>query len=123
MKKYFIIVFRKALEVSYKSFFLGRDCPDTLYIYIYFSVFRKDVQTSNAVCKFLCSYRRVRSRGVIRRVFGRVTSGCLRVSAFTFIEQEMVTGKPFCHGPSSGQNRFCTLGEAIGWRFATNVST
>jgi len=31
MKKYFIIVFWKALEVSYKSFFWGRDCPDTLY--------------------------------------------------------------------------------------------
>jgi len=27
MKKYFIIVFWKALEVSYKSFSWGRDCP------------------------------------------------------------------------------------------------
>jgi len=32
MKKYFIIVFWKALEISYKSFFWGRDCPDTLYM-------------------------------------------------------------------------------------------
>jgi len=32
MKKYFIIVFWKAVEVSYKSFFLWTDRSHTLYI-------------------------------------------------------------------------------------------
>jgi len=32
MKKYFIIVFWKALKINYKSFFLGIDCRDILYV-------------------------------------------------------------------------------------------